>query len=125
MYESSARSLMSIRCSGFASRSFIIGRRLWPPAMMRASGPSLCSDASAPSTLVARSYSNDAGVCKRAPFVSGSYGHVQHRGRPVSLPRPVGETLARRSDVFPLLVLHGGVGADDGRPRQGLRPRLT
>ena len=35
---------MSIRCSGFASRSFIIGSRLWPPAMMRASGPSLCSD---------------------------------------------------------------------------------
>ena len=58
-----ARSLMSIRCSGFASRSFIIGSRLWPPAMMRASGPSRWSDAIAPSTLVARSYSNAAGVC--------------------------------------------------------------
>ena len=32
---------MSIRCSGFASRSFIIGSRLCPPAMMRASEPSL------------------------------------------------------------------------------------
>jgi hypothetical protein len=28
MYESSVRSLMSIRCSGLASRSFIIGSRL-------------------------------------------------------------------------------------------------
>ena len=55
---------MSIRYSGFASRSFIIGSRLCPPAMMRASEPSLCSEAIAPSTLVARSYSNDAGVCK-------------------------------------------------------------
>ena len=42
---------MSIRCSGLASRSFIIGSRLWPPAMIRASGPSRCSDAIAPSTL--------------------------------------------------------------------------
>ena len=46
---------MSIRCSGCASRSFIIGSRLWPPAMIRASGPRRLSDAIAPSTLVARS----------------------------------------------------------------------
>src|SRR5579859_1922070 len=59
---------MSIRCSGLARRSFIIGSRLWPPAMMRASDPSRWSDASAPSTLVARSYSNGAGVCTIAPF---------------------------------------------------------
>ena len=32
---------MSIRYSGFASRSFIIGSRLWPPAISRASGPIL------------------------------------------------------------------------------------
>ena len=31
---------MSIRCSGLASRSFIIGSRLWPPAMIRAPEPS-------------------------------------------------------------------------------------
>ena len=43
-----ARSLMSIRCSGWASRSFIIGSRLWPPAMIRASGPSRSSEAIAP-----------------------------------------------------------------------------
>ncbi len=59
---------MSIRCSGLASRSFIIGSRLWPPAMIRASGPSRSSAAIAPSTLVARSYSNGAGVCNRAPL---------------------------------------------------------
>ena len=46
---------MSMRCSGLASRSFIIGSRLWPPAMMRASGPSLWRASMAPSTLVARS----------------------------------------------------------------------
>ena len=59
---------MSIRCSGLASRSFIIGSRLWPPAMTRASGPSRWSDAIAPSTLVARSYSNAAGVCNACSF---------------------------------------------------------
>src|SRR5918995_1285798 len=55
---------MSTRCSGLASRSFIIGSRLCPPAMMRASEPRRWSAAMAPSTLVARSYSNEAGVCK-------------------------------------------------------------
>src|SRR5690242_13954373 len=53
---------MSIRYSGVASRSFIIGIRLWPPAITRA--PSCrASAARTPSTLVARSYSNGAGVC--------------------------------------------------------------
>src|ERR687897_2973260 len=55
---------MSTRCWGWASRSFIIGSRLCPPAMMRASEPRRWSAAMAPSTLVARSYSNEAGVCK-------------------------------------------------------------
>ncbi len=75
MYASSDRSLMSIRCSGFASRSFIIGSRLWPPAMMRASGPSRFRDAIAPSTLVARSYSKAAGVCNACSF------HLLRAGR--------------------------------------------
>ena len=35
---SSVRSLMSIKVSGSASRSFIIGMRLWPPATSRDSG---------------------------------------------------------------------------------------
>src|SRR6185295_1042544 len=97
-------------CVGFASRSFIIGSRLCPPAMMRASGPSFCSDAIAPSTLAARSYSNGAGVCNRAPLVLG---------------RAAGEPLARCPDVFPLLVLLGRVGSDHGRPGQRLGPRLA
>ena len=83
---------MSIRCSGLASRSFIIGSRLWPPAMIRASGPSRSSAAIAPSTLVARSYSNGAGVCKACSSRSGTLGR---------------EPLARSPDVVALLVLDG------------------
>ena len=45
---------MSTSSSGLASRSFIIGSRLWPPAITRASGPALSSSAIAFSTLVAR-----------------------------------------------------------------------
>src|SRR3954453_19522310 len=62
MYCRSVRSLMSISRAGFASRSFIIGSRLCPPAMTRASSCCL-SAAIAPARLVARSYSNGAGVC--------------------------------------------------------------
>ena len=64
---------MSIRCFGFASRSFIIGSRLCPPAMTRASEPSLCSDA------IGAVHAGRALVLEwrrglhRAPFVSG-YG---------------------------------------------------
>ena len=46
---------MSIRQAGLASRSFIIGSRLWPPATIRASPSWRASAAIAPSTLVARS----------------------------------------------------------------------
>src|SRR5215210_472496 len=101
MYASSSRSLMSTRCSGVASRSFIIGSRLWPPAITRASGPSRSSEAIAPSTLVARSYSNGAGVCTGTS--SGPLGR---------------EPLARLADVLAPLVLLGRLGPDDGRARQ-------
>ena len=63
MYESSARSLMSIRCSGLARRSFIIGSRLWPAGDDARLGPEPLQGRDRPSTLVARSYSNAAGVC--------------------------------------------------------------
>ena len=56
---------MSIRVSGWARRSFIIGIRLCPPASTRASGPYLASRASACSTLAAFSYSTCAGTCIR------------------------------------------------------------
>src|SRR4051794_36636420 len=58
---------MSIRNSGAARRSFIIGSRLCPPAITRASGPRRWSSAIASSTLVARSYSNGAGTCTGSP----------------------------------------------------------
>src|SRR6516225_7621806 len=53
--------LMSTTCLGWASRSFIIGRRLWPPARSLAS--SRCRDRSptASSTLATRWYSKLAG----------------------------------------------------------------
>src|SRR5262245_15742625 len=56
---------MSIRVSGWTSRSFIIGIRLCPPARIRASGPYLASRLSAWSTLDAFSYSTCAGTCMR------------------------------------------------------------
>src|SRR3954465_3613429 len=65
---------MSIRTSGLARRSFIIGSRLWPPAMTRASGPWRWSAAMAPSTLVARSYSNGPGVCTSDPLLGRAGG---------------------------------------------------
>ena len=46
---------MSINVSGSASRSFIIGMRLWPPATSRDSGPWRVSRAIASETLAARS----------------------------------------------------------------------
>ena len=58
-----ARSLMSIRYSGLAMRSFIIGSRLCPPATTRASSPSRSSSPMACSTPVARSYSKGPGTC--------------------------------------------------------------
>src|SRR3954470_17419744 len=99
---------MSIRCCGLARRSFIIGSRLWPPAMIRASGPSRSSEAMAPSTLVARSYSNGAGVCN-----DGSSRALRTTGR---------EALAGRPDVLAPLIAFGGVGADHGGARERLGP---
>ena len=84
MKESSSSPLMSIRCSGLASRSFIIGSRLWPPAMMRASGPWRSSAAIAPSTLVARSYSNGAGVCRACSSGQDRRAGSRLRGAPMS-----------------------------------------
>ena len=73
---------MSIRVSGCASLSFIIGIRLCPPARMRASGPNLVSRASACSTLVAFSYSTYAGTCMRPPLCHEFT--VRSRGQPLA-----------------------------------------
>src|SRR3954466_13234072 len=98
---------MSTRYSGFASRSFIIGSRLCPPAITRASGPCFTSDAIAPSTLSARSYSNGAGVCMSSP------------------PLPHRAPLARLPDVLTLLVLDRRVRPDHWGARQVLRRGRT
>ena len=68
--------LMSIRVSGWASRSFIIGIRLWPPASTRDSGPNRASSSSACSTLVALSYSTCDGTCIDPP---GTARHEQDK----------------------------------------------
>src|SRR4051812_18884997 len=115
MYDSSSSSsLMSTRYSGFASLSFIIGSRLWPPAITRASAPCFTSAAIAPSTLLARSYSNGAGVCI-----------------PLG-PLPNGQPLARLPDVLTLLVLdrrtrsdHRGAGEGLGLRRPAFRVEVA
>src|SRR5918994_3070424 len=94
---------MSTRCSGLASRSFIIGSREWPPAMTLAPAPSRASDAITPSTLVARSYSNGAGVCTLVLSSSGGLG---------------GHALARCPDVLAPFVLLRCAGADHRGDRE-------
>ena len=71
MKASSVSPLMSTSTSGWASRSFIIGMMLWPPATIRVSG--LLSSDSACSTLVARSYSTCEGTCMYASFGLGGH----------------------------------------------------
>src|ERR1700722_11125986 len=82
MKASSARPLMSTSTSGWASRSFIIGMRLWPPASTQVSGR--LSSVSACSTLVARSYSTCEGTCIHSSFGLGgccaTAGAVSARG---------------------------------------------
>src|SRR3954452_8955652 len=107
---------MSMRCSGLASRSFIIGSRLWPPAMMRASGPRRCSAAIASSTLSARWDSNGAGVCTGLSFRVVALG-LRLEDRRARQPLPDARRVAR-------LVPHRRVGADDRRAGELLRARL-
>src|SRR4051794_2944985 len=95
---------MSMRCSGLASLSFIIGSSECPPAMIRASGPRRWSAAIASSTLSARWYSNGAGVCTWLSF------------------RVVAPVVAAGRCRF---VLHRRVGADDRRALELLRARLA
>src|ERR1700739_1895513 len=65
---------MSISTSGCASRSFIMGIKLCPPARTRAAEPYLASSASACSTLVAFSYSTCAGTCTASPSLGTNVG---------------------------------------------------
>src|SRR4051794_12657056 len=113
---------MSIRTSGLARRSFIIGSRLWPPAMTRASGPWRWSAAMAPSTLVARSYSNGPGVCTSVRLLALAGGSGVGGAVPVAV------AVRRRATPAGLgarLVAHPRVGADDRRALEPLRAPLA
>src|SRR4051812_35616086 len=96
---------MSTRYSGDARRSFIIGSRLCPPAITRAPAPSRPSVAMAPSTVVARSYSNGPGVCTERPFL--------------------GWQVATNAGLLGRLVLHRRVSPDHRRARHPLGARLA
>src|SRR5690606_34609537 len=62
--------LMSTRCAGVASRIFIIGRRLCPPARTLPSSPSSARSAVASSSVVGAEYSNGAGYTSHLPPVT-------------------------------------------------------
>src|SRR4051794_33360774 len=131
---------MSIRTSGLARRSFIIGSRLWPPAMTRASGPWRWSAAMAPSTLVARSYSNGPGVCTSGPLLGRAGGpglgaavavavsvrrrRRAGRGRRLGPHAAAGQPAAHAGLLARLVALRR-VGADDRRALESLRARLA
>src|SRR4051812_17942422 len=59
--------VMSTSADGRASRKFIIGARLWPPAMILASSPSSPSRSTASPTVSTRWYSNEAGFTSLLP----------------------------------------------------------
>src|SRR5260370_910946 len=114
---------MSIRVSGCASRSFIIGIRLCPPARMRDSGPNLASSASACSTLAALSYSTYAGTC----MCQALSALRLHLGDPRVSRGPAGMTLtaggARLLGTASQIVVlgaeaHAAVRAAQGAPEQ-------
>src|SRR3954447_1988250 len=122
---------MSMRTSGVARRSFIIGSRLWPPAMTRASGPWRWSAAMAPSTLVARSYSNGPGVCTSGPLLGRAGGPglgtavaVADGGRRLGHEAGIAEPAAD-AGLLARLVAVRRVGADDRRALQALPAPLA
>ena len=87
---------MSISHSGRASRSFIIGSRLCPPAMTRASGPCRSSSSRASPTLVG------ADVVERGRDLHGA---TPCRAGPSTLTAQVQGTLsATRSGVSTSLI---------------------
>src|ERR1700743_2906714 len=53
---------MSIKWLGLASRSFIMGIRLWPPLRILASSPCCCSIATASGRVLGRRYSKAGGI---------------------------------------------------------------
>src|SRR5580693_9788349 len=111
---------MSISVSGCASRSFIIGIRLCPPARIRASGPNLASRAIASSMLVAFSYSTYAGTCMHPPSRRGARRLECTRGRLAA--RPKGQA---GGGVEGLAGRAAAGQADGGRRRPRPHPRTA
>src|SRR5262245_29733943 len=83
----------SMMCLGWASRSFIIGIRLWPPARSLASSLCLPRRASASFTLVGAWYSNAAGYIVRSPGLPGALRALN------GVPHPLGRQ-RHRLDVI-------------------------
>src|SRR3954451_24256566 len=100
---------MSTSSEGCASRSFIIGSRLCPPAITRASSLAF-NVAIAPSRLVARSYSNRAGVC----IFVGDRGVGADDGRAAG---PVAGVEAARGEAAGARVAQGGAARAGGGDR--------
>src|SRR5437773_4433741 len=83
----------SMRCFGWASRSFIIGMRLWPPARILASSFSLPSNPSASLTFFGAWYWNAAGYMAPPLFLLGGRDglpDLARRERHVEVPDPEG-----------------------------------
>src|SRR5665213_1877665 len=116
---------MSIRYSKLASRSFIIGRRLWPPATSRAELPSRSIKPMASLTVVARWYSNGAGTCMVTPRLVLPAVSVARRQRcqrpPKGMLRSLDTRRARAHDAVVKEIL----GDVDRWRRQGRRVALA
>ena len=118
---------MSIRCSGVASRSFIIGSRECPPARRRASGPSRCEQlervVDAGRALVLERCRDLHGLssrvaCERRTLAVAS-GRCASNAIKRSLMRRVGVTLAQLAVVRhrgPAGVREGGRGRARASP---------
>src|SRR5439155_13548915 len=72
MWARSGMRLMSTRALGSASRSFITGRMLWPPARTFASPPKRSRIWTASSTDEGAKYSNRAGITPQPPVLLNS-----------------------------------------------------
>src|SRR5919204_6799332 len=77
MYESPGMRPMSTSSLGWASRSFISGSRLWPPARIFASGSS--SSPTASCRLVGAAYANLAGNIPAPLLANAGRGGLAHR----------------------------------------------
>src|SRR5713226_7938930 len=105
MWERSGMRLMSTSARGSARRSFITGRRLWPPARTFASPPKRSRIWTASSTDEGAKYSNRGGITPQPPVLLNNAASSRGRDKGFS-PRAVagqrpsgGETFRREPDA--------------------------